>query len=188
MTDFNDAGRIILARYRDEEGNLKNRVAYGPYPSKESAEQNNTNLQFPSPEYNEILHLWTPVNEEMTKSMLDVNNSIHEPRMEDAEFLERLMEIESRVELGMRCKTKIGRDHVTPHDRLRALPDHSGSLQELLGARSAKHVEDQKFIQNVSEGMNRAEASAVESMAENRAQRIEQHKQIYPPGISSIDY
>lgn len=51
------------------------------------------------------------------KSMLDVNNPIHTPTAEDADFLERLMELASRVKLGMECKIKIGRDHETPNGR-----------------------------------------------------------------------
>lgn len=48
-------------------------------------------------------------------SMLDVDNPIH--TTEDTEFLERLMELASRVEFGMKCKIKIGRDNEIPNGR-----------------------------------------------------------------------
>ncbi len=48
-------------------------------------------------------------------SMLDVDSPIH--TTEDAEFLERLMELASRVEFGMKCKIKIGRDNEIPNGR-----------------------------------------------------------------------
>ena len=118
MTDFKDAGYIILARYRNEEGDLENRTAYGPYSSRDEAEKENSGLSglsFPSPEYNEILRLWTEVDEETNISMLDVDNPIH--TTEDTEFLERLMELASRVEFGMKCKIKIGRDSEIPNGR-----------------------------------------------------------------------
>lgn len=118
MTDFKDAGYIILARYRNEEGDLENRTAYGPYSSRDEAEKENSGLSglsFPSPEYNEVLRLWTEVDEETNISMLDVDNPIH--TTEDTEFLERLMGLASRVEFGMKCKIKIGRDNEIPNGR-----------------------------------------------------------------------
>lgn len=115
MTEFNDAGYIILARYRDEKGELENRNAYGPYPSRVEAEKDNTDLQFPSPEHNEILRLWTAEDADISKSMLDVDSPIH--TTVDHELLERFMELASRVEFGMQCKIKIGRDHEIPNGR-----------------------------------------------------------------------
>ena len=236
MTDFNDAGYIILARYREENGTLVPRTAYGPYPTRKAAEDDNdglSDLSFPTPEYNEILRLWTVKTDDENKSMLDVNHPIHEPRMKDAEFLERLMELASRVKLGMKCKVKIGRDHEIPNGRyyfqiacwrmdvitkvdgwgyggkaylsrfmtdselfqiifglykgywehearenfeidgVRPFGPHIStealiSVSRKVDVRSAKHVEDQEFIQKVSEGMDRAEASAVKSMVEDR--------------------
>lgn len=120
MTDFKDAGYIILARYRNEKGELENRTAYGPYSSRDEAENDNnglSNLSFPTPEYNEVLRLWTAQDESMNQSMLDVNNPIHTPTAEDADFLERLMELASRAKFGMKCKLKIGRDHEVPNGR-----------------------------------------------------------------------
>lgn len=48
-------------------------------------------------------------------SMLDVDNPIH--TTVDHELLERFMELASRVEFGMQCKIKIGRDHEIPNGR-----------------------------------------------------------------------
>ena len=48
-------------------------------------------------------------------SMLDVDNPIH--TTVDHEFLDRLMELASRVEFGMQCKIKIGRDNEIPNGR-----------------------------------------------------------------------
>ncbi len=46
MSDFNDRGYIIMSRYRKEDGSgdLVNRIAYGPYPTREEAEQANNDL------------------------------------------------------------------------------------------------------------------------------------------------
>lgn len=109
MNEFKDAGRIIVSRYRNEEGDLENGVAYGPYPSKEAAEKSNLELGFSDPGNNEVIRLWSVINEDMEISMLDVDNPIH--TTVDHEFLERLMELASRVEFGMQCKIKIGRDN-----------------------------------------------------------------------------
>ena len=118
MTDFNDAGYIILARYREENGTLVPRTAYGPYPTRDAAEKDNDglgDLSFPSPEYNEVLRLWTVKTDDENKSMLDVDSPVH--TTVDHEFLERIMELASRVEFGMKCKIKIGRDHEIPNGR-----------------------------------------------------------------------
>lgn len=275
MTELKDAGYILLARYKNEEGNLVNSTTYGPYPSRNDAEQGNTDLNFPVPELNLILRLWTPVDEDINKSMLDVDNPIH--TTVDHEFLERIMELASRVEFGMRCKIKIGRDNEIPNGRyyfqiacwrmdvitkkdgwgyggkaylsrhmtdselfqimfglykgywehearenmtidgVRPFGPHIStealiSVARKVDVRSAKHVEDQQsFVNQVSGALDRAEESVVRNVIDaggavvgqmqfdthnegmgssvfDRAHRVEQHKQVYPPGISSIDY
>ena len=115
MTDFKDAGRIIISRYRNEEGDLENGVAYGPYSSKEAAKKSNLELGFSNPENNEIVRLWTSEDVDISKSMLDVDNPIH--TTVDHELLERFMELASRVEFGMKCEIKIGRDSEIPNGR-----------------------------------------------------------------------
>lgn len=67
MTEFDDSGYIILARYKDEDGEFQNRLTYGPFPTKEDAEKANSELNFPTPEYNQIIRLWGVV-EESTES------------------------------------------------------------------------------------------------------------------------
>ena len=51
------------------------------------------------------------------KSMLDIDRASHTFTKGDDEFLMRLMELASRVKLGMKCKIKIGRDHEIPNGR-----------------------------------------------------------------------
>jgi len=57
------------------------------------------------------------IEKEKAPSMLDVDNDIHEVTPENKMFLDRLMELVSRVDLGMNCRVRIGRDHEVPNGR-----------------------------------------------------------------------
>ncbi len=85
MDKLDDNGYIILARYKDEYGNMVNRLTYGPYPSKAAAEKANTeDLNFPTPEHNQIIRLW---------------GAFEEPHESEVEFVTRVRGLIDRITL-----------------------------------------------------------------------------------------
>lgn len=79
MDKFEDTGYIIMSRYRrgDGSGELENRIAYGPFPTKEAAEKANSELGFPDPDANQIIRMWMPIEEKPLPTCSDHNPVQH---------------------------------------------------------------------------------------------------------------